>query len=62
MTTHSSILAWEIPWTEEPGGLWFMELQSHPKLQCQEVCTREFEFETNVNSFNLFNLFHFILF
>ena len=21
MTTHSSILAWEVPWTEEPGGL-----------------------------------------
>ena len=21
MPTHSSILAWEIPWTEEPGGL-----------------------------------------
>ena len=21
MVTHSSILAWEIPWTEEPGGL-----------------------------------------
>ena len=21
MTTHSSILAWRIPWTEEPGGL-----------------------------------------
>ena len=21
MTTHSSILAWEISWTEEPGGL-----------------------------------------
>ena len=21
MGTHSSILAWEIPWTEEPGGL-----------------------------------------
>ena len=21
METHSSILAWEIPWTEEPGGL-----------------------------------------
>ena len=20
MSTHSSILAWEIPWTEEPGG------------------------------------------
>ena len=24
----SSILAWEIPWTEEPGGLQFMGLQS----------------------------------
>ena len=21
METHSSILAWKIPWTEEPGGL-----------------------------------------
>ena len=21
MTTHSSILAWKVPWTEEPGGL-----------------------------------------
>ena len=24
MATHSSIFAWEIPWTEEPGGLQFM--------------------------------------
>ena len=22
VATHSSILAWEIPWTEKPGGLW----------------------------------------
>ena len=22
MATHSSILAWEIPWTEKPGGLY----------------------------------------
>ena len=27
MATHSSILAWKIPWTEEPGGLQFMGLQ-----------------------------------
>ena len=27
MTTHSSILAWGIPWTEEPGGLQSMESQ-----------------------------------
>ena len=25
--THSSILAWKIPWTEEPGGLQSMGLQ-----------------------------------
>ena len=25
--THSSILAWRIPWTTEPGGLQFVELQ-----------------------------------
>ena len=27
MTTHSSVLAWRIPWTEEPGGLQSMGLQ-----------------------------------
>ena len=27
MATHSSILAWEIPWTEKPGGLQSMESQ-----------------------------------
>ena len=27
MTTHSSNLAWEIPWTEEPGGLQTMGSQ-----------------------------------
>ena len=26
-TTHSSIFAWEIPWTEEPGGLQSMGSQ-----------------------------------
>ena len=28
MATHSSVLAWEIPWTEEPGGPQSMVLQS----------------------------------
>ena len=27
MATHSSILSWRIPWTEEPGGLQSMGLQ-----------------------------------
>ena len=28
MATHSSILAWRIPWTEEPGGLQSMGFQN----------------------------------
>ena len=32
MATHSSILTWEIPWTEEPGGIQSMELQSQTRL------------------------------
>ena len=31
MATHSCILAWKIPWTEEPGGLQSMELQ---RVEC----------------------------
>ena len=27
MATHSNILAWEIPWTQEPGGLQSIESQ-----------------------------------
>ena len=27
MAAHSSILAWRIPWTEEPGGVWFIGSQ-----------------------------------
>ena len=32
MATHSSIIAWKIPWTEEPGGLQSMGSQ---KIQTQ---------------------------
>ena len=28
VATHSSILSWKIPWTEEPGGLQSMVLQT----------------------------------
>ena len=35
MATHSSILGWEIPWTEKPGGLEFMGLQSQTLLSDQ---------------------------
>ena len=33
MATHSSILAWRIPWTEEPGGLQSM---GHKELNTTE--------------------------
>ena len=38
MATHSSILAWEIPWTEELGGLQSMGLQrvGHDLMTKQE--------------------------
>ena len=32
MATHSSTLAWRIPWTEEPGGLQSMGLQRQTQL------------------------------
>ena len=34
MAVHSSILAWSIPWTEEPGGL---HLQGHTESDVTEV-------------------------
>ena len=33
MATHSSILAWRIPWTEEPGGLQAIGSQSQTRLK-----------------------------
>ena len=33
LTTHSGILPWRIPWTEEPGGLQCMGLQSLTRLK-----------------------------
>ena len=39
MATHSSTLAWEIPWTEKPGWLQSMELQRVRHDQAQAwVC------------------------
>ena len=43
MATHSSILAWKIPWTEEPGGLQSMGLQ---RLRC-DLATEHAGMNTN---------------
>ena len=44
MATHSSVLAWRTPWTEEPGGLQSSGSQSQTRLKqlsmhaCKEIC------------------------
>ena len=38
METHSSILAWRIPWTEEPGGLQSLGSQ---RVRHNSVCAQE---------------------
>ena len=35
MATHSSVLAWRIPWTEESGGLWSIRLQRVGRIRGQ---------------------------
>ena len=40
MATHSSIIAWGVPWTEEPGGLQTRE--GHKKLDMTEQLTFSF--------------------
>ena len=59
MATHSTILAWEIPWTEEPGGLQSMGLQraGHDWATKQEQQT----FMKSMNHslpWNPWNVFH----
>ena len=52
MATHSSILAWRIPWTEEPGGLQSMEsprvghnlATEHAKKRHQRACSLSLSF------------------
>ena len=43
MATHSSILSWKIPWTEEPGGLQSTGLQSDPTEATEHAGTTQKE-------------------
>ena len=40
IATHSSILAWRIPWTEEPGGLQSLGLQRFKPDSLSQFSTR----------------------
>jgi len=44
MTSHSSVLAWRIPWTEEPGGLQSMGSQSDRTEATQHTRTHRVEY------------------
>ena len=47
MATHSTLLAWEIPWTEEPSRLWSMGLQrvghNRSDLVCMHTAHKNFK-------------------
>ena len=55
MATHSSIIAWEIPWTEESGGLPSMRLQrvGHDRLN---IHTDIYIIITSINSIRFLSL------
>ena len=50
MATHSTILAWEIPWTEKPGGLQSMGSkrvgQDLVTKQQQNICCFDISYDT----------------
>ena len=56
MATHSSILAWRIPWTEKPGGLQF--IGSH---RVRHDCSNLAHTHTQITKSNLSNLKKFFL-
>jgi len=43
MVTHSSILVWSVPWTEEPSGLQFIVSQSRTGLKQISMHTWAFD-------------------
>ena len=57
MATHSSILAWRSPWTEEPGGLQSMGLQRVGHDWSDLACMHPFLWFNSVQSFSCVRLF-----
>ena len=53
MATHSSILAWRIPWTEEPAGLQSMVLQTVGHDLATKPATVHSKRERNTYSVNM---------
>ena len=53
METHSSILAWEIPWTEEPGGLQSMGSQSKEIARVEKIFWSELRIPGDADTLNI---------
>ena len=61
MATHSGILAWEIPWTEEPGGLQSMESQTvgtTEQLNSQHPCPERTEQHKKMGIYSILYVCH----
>ena len=58
MANHSSMLAWEIPWKEEPGGLWSMGLQRDGHDWGNLACTYKVLLNLFFYFIFFFSLFH----
>ena len=50
MATHSSILAWRIPWTEEPGGL--QSMGSHELDMTERLSIAQTYIVSNLNTWH----------
>ena len=48
MATHSSVLAWKVSWTEEPGGLYYMGSQKSGTLVSDSARTEPVKFSANL--------------
>ena len=61
MATHFSILAWEIPWTEEPGGLQSMGSQrvGHHRARTQLNKTSDVNHSTQEKKKTVYNITHY---
>ena len=59
MATHSSIPAWRIPWTEEPGGLQCIGLlgDGHDYSNCMHACMPSVSLTYYVSQENYISLF-----
>ena len=57
MATHSSILAWRIPWTEEPGGLQSMGSQKVAAMTCTGEKRSKILYVNHVKQILVVNLF-----